>query len=103
MNYAEVIGDPIAQSKSPIIHRFWLDALGIAGDYRATRIEADGLGDYFVQRGNDPDWRGCNITIPHKIAALDVRNLSTPGFHDPARAMHLMRKRAAATYAEADA
>src|SRR3546814_3673523 len=29
--YAEVIGDPIAQSKSPLIHRFWLGALGIAG------------------------------------------------------------------------
>lgn len=71
MNYAEVIGDPIAQSKSPMIHRFWLDALGIAGDYRAARVEADGLGDHFAQRRNDPDWRGCNITIPHKITALD--------------------------------
>ena len=28
--YAEVIGDPIAQSKSPLIHSFWLEALGIA-------------------------------------------------------------------------
>lgn len=71
MIYAEVIGDPIAQSKSPIIHRFWLEALGMAGDYRATRVEADGLGDYFAARRDDADWRGCNITIPHKIAALD--------------------------------
>jgi len=71
MTYAEVIGDPIAQSKSPIIHRFWLDALGKAGDYRATRIDAAGLAGYFAARRNDPDWRGCNITIPHKIAALD--------------------------------
>jgi hypothetical protein len=39
----------------------------------------------------------------HKIAALDVRNLSTPGLHDPARAMTLMRKRAAATYSASDA
>ena len=30
--YAEVIGDPIAQSKSPLIHGFWLKALGIEGD-----------------------------------------------------------------------
>ena len=36
--YAEVIGDPIAHSKSPLIHGFWLDALGIAGDYRATHV-----------------------------------------------------------------
>src|SRR3546814_8571187 len=33
--YAEVIGDPIAQSKSPLIHSFWLDALGLTGDYRS--------------------------------------------------------------------
>ena len=27
--YAEVIGDPIEHSLSPLIHGFWLDALGI--------------------------------------------------------------------------
>ena len=32
--YAEVIGDPIAQSKSPLIHGFWLDTLGIDAEYR---------------------------------------------------------------------
>ena len=26
---------------------------------------------YFAARRADPDWRGCNITIPHKLAALD--------------------------------
>ena len=34
--FAEVIGDPIEQSRSPVIHRFWLDALGIAADYRRS-------------------------------------------------------------------
>ena len=29
--YAEVIGDPIAYSKSPLIHKFWLEKLGIEG------------------------------------------------------------------------
>ena len=33
--YAEVIGDPITQSKSPLIHKFWLDRLAIEADYRA--------------------------------------------------------------------
>ena len=41
--YAEVIGDPIAQSKSPLIHGFWLDALGIPGDYRRTHVKPDEL------------------------------------------------------------
>jgi shikimate dehydrogenase len=71
MKYAEVIGDPIAHSKSPLIHGFWLDALGIEVDYRATKVAADELGDYFANRRADPDWLGCNITIPHKQAALD--------------------------------
>jgi shikimate dehydrogenase len=69
--HAEVIGDPIAQSKSPLIHGFWLEALGLAGRYGKTRVTADGLGAFFADRAADPDWRGCNITVPHKVAALD--------------------------------
>ncbi|MCD2323523.1 shikimate dehydrogenase [Sphingomonas sp. IC-56] len=69
--YAEVIGDPIAQSKSPLIHGFWLKALGIDAEYRAAHVTTEGLADYFATRAADPAWRGCNITIPHKIAALD--------------------------------
>lgn len=68
--YAEVIGDPIAQSKSPAIHGFWLEQLGIDADYRACHVKPDDLADYVVERRADPDWRGCNITIPHKIAAM---------------------------------
>ena len=68
--YAEVIGDPIAQSKSPAIHNFWLGKLGIDAEYRATLVSAAGLADYFSARRGDPDWRGCNITMPHKQAAL---------------------------------
>ena len=71
MTYAEVIGDPIAHSKSPVIHRFWLNALGIDADYRATHVRSEGLGDYFAARRGDPEWLGCNITVPHKQSALD--------------------------------
>ncbi|UYY57331.1 shikimate dehydrogenase [Sphingomonas sp. S2-65] len=69
--FAEVIGDPIVQSKSPLIHGFWLKALGIDGEYRATHVASDGLAAYFAERSADPAWRGCNITLPHKIDALD--------------------------------
>ena len=72
MRYAEVIGDPIAHSKSPLIHRFWLDALGLEGDYRALRVAPADLAGYFAERRADPDWFGCNITVPHKLAALDL-------------------------------
>lgn len=69
--YAEVIGDPIAQSKSPIIHGFWLKTLGLKAEYSASLVAADDLARYFADRRSDPAWRGCNITMPHKIAALD--------------------------------
>ena len=70
--FAEVIGDPIAHSKSPLIHRFWLDALGIEGDYRATPVAPDALAAFVAERRADPDWRGCNVTIPHKLAVIDL-------------------------------
>jgi shikimate dehydrogenase len=72
LSYAEVIGDPIAQSKSPLIHKFWLDALGLAGDYRRSHVTPDALAAFVEQRRADSDWRGCNVTIPHKVAVMDL-------------------------------
>lgn len=69
--YAEVIGDPVGHSKSPAIHRFWLERLGLSGDYRPHRVAPEDLGAYFAARRGDAAWRGCNVTLPHKIAALD--------------------------------
>jgi shikimate dehydrogenase len=69
--FAEVIGDPIVQSKSPLIHGFWLKKLGIAAEYHAVHVSADGLGRYFDERRSNPLWRGCNVTLPHKLAVLD--------------------------------
>lgn len=77
MMRAEVIGDPIDHSKSPLIHRFWLEALGLEGDYAATRITTDELGAFFADRCADPAWRGCNVTIPHKLAVMD--HVADPG------------------------
>ena len=64
--YAEVIGDPIAQSKSPLIHKHWLQKLGLDADYRASHVTGGELADYCAFRCNDPDWLGCNVTMPHK-------------------------------------
>ncbi|MCL6249958.1 shikimate dehydrogenase [Altererythrobacter sp. KTW20L] len=68
--YAEVIGDPIVQSKSPAIHNYWLGTLGIAADYRAAHVTAEGLESYLAKRREDPLWRGCNVTMPHKQAVM---------------------------------
>lgn len=68
--YAHVIGDPIAQSKSPLIHGFWLEKLGLQADYRARHVTSEGLEDYLAEVGKDPDWRGTNVTMPHKQAVI---------------------------------
>lgn len=75
--FAEVIGDPIAHSKSPLIHNFWLSALGLDAEYRATRVAPDDLPAFFADRKTNPAWRGCNVTIPHKLPALD--HVADPG------------------------
>lgn len=80
--YAEVIGDPIAQSKSPLIHRHWLQQLGIPGDYRATRVTAGELPTYLAERRQDPAWRGCNVTIPHKERILPLLERLDAGARD---------------------
>ncbi|SIN60208.1 shikimate dehydrogenase [Parasphingorhabdus marina DSM 22363] len=77
MPYAEVIGDPIAQSKSPIIHKFWLEKLGISADYRACHVKPEDLEDYLADRRKDDAWQGCNVTLPHKLAVMD--HVEDPG------------------------
>ena len=76
--YAEVIGDPIAQSKSPIIHRFWLEKLGLAGDYRRAHVMRERLAEYLAARRADSDWLGCNVTIPHKQAVIPLLDRVAP-------------------------
>ncbi|NBC37977.1 shikimate dehydrogenase [Novosphingobium sp. FSY-8] len=68
--YAEVIGDPIAQSKSPAIHGYWLRGLGIAGDYGRAHVRGADLQAYIATRRADANWRGCNVTMPHKLAVM---------------------------------
>ncbi|MEW4468583.1 shikimate dehydrogenase [Parasphingorhabdus sp. JC815] len=89
--YAEVIGDPIAHSKSPVIHNFWLEKLGIKAEYRMFHVKPDELEGYIASRRDDPDWRGCNVTIPHKLAVMD--HVSDPGnVHASIGAMNTVAK-----------
>jgi len=68
--FAEVIGDPVAHSRSPVIHQYWLKQAGLDLDYRATRVTRADLSDYLAERRADPHWRGCNVTMPLKLDAL---------------------------------
>lgn len=76
--YAEVIGDPIAQSKSPAIHGFWIEQLGLDADYRAHHVTPGRLADYLAQRRSDPSWRGCNVTMPHKQTIIPLLDSLDP-------------------------
>ena len=70
--FAEVIGDPIAQSKSPLIHGFWLEQLQISAEYRRHQVRPGEIAAYLSTRRSDPDWNGCNVTMPLKLDALDL-------------------------------
>lgn len=75
--YAEVIGDPIAQSLSPQVHGFWLEQLGIEADYRRKQVARRELKSYLEAARADPGWRGCNITMPLKLDALTLADESS--------------------------
>nr|WP_294851364.1 shikimate dehydrogenase [uncultured Sphingomonas sp.] len=69
-SYAEVIGDPIDHSLSPIIQNFWLNQLNIDAEYRRHRVTRGELGAYLAERRRDAAWKGCNVTMPLKLDAL---------------------------------
>lgn len=68
--FAEVIGSPVRQSRSPAIHNFWLNRASIDAEYSATEVTREELADYLASRRGDRDWRGCNVTMPLKEAVL---------------------------------
>lgn len=67
---AGVIGWPVAHSKSPRIHRFWLEKLGIDGDYGRFPVHPDGLSTA-IRALPALGLRGINVTVPHKLAVID--------------------------------
>ncbi len=64
-----LIGWPAAHSRSPIIHKYWLNALGIAGDYRIEAVPPDAIGS-FIANMAARGYVGANVTIPHKESVL---------------------------------
>lgn len=66
---AFVVGHPIGHSRSPLIHRFWLDTLGLAGTYEPLDIAPYDF-PVFLAGLAASRWAGGNITIPHKEAAF---------------------------------
>lgn len=69
-----LIGWPAGHSRSPLIHRYWLERCGIDGDYRAEAVKPEDFAA-FVASLRARGYVGANVTIPHKEQALA---LSTP-------------------------
>jgi len=68
---AFVIGHPIAHSRSPLIHGYWLKTYGIDGSYEAVDVTPEALPDFFRDLEHGP-FEGGNVTIPHKQVAYSL-------------------------------
>jgi len=64
-----VVGWPIAHSRSPLIHNYWLKRYGIAGEYRREAVPPQEFAA-FVHSLAARGYVGANVTVPHKEAAL---------------------------------
>ena len=69
MKKACVIGSPIKHSRSPLIHNYWLNQLQIDGHYERVAVAPNELWS-FIRNLKMNGYQGCNVTIPHKEAAL---------------------------------
>jgi shikimate dehydrogenase len=66
---AGVIGWPVFQSRSPIVHAAWMRQYGILGAYVPMAVQPGRL-DAALRGLAALGFAGCNITLPHKEAAF---------------------------------
>lgn len=61
-----LIGHPVSQSKSPLIHAYWMKQHGINGTYSAVDLPCEtlvaGVKDLIAR-----EFKGFNVTVPHKV------------------------------------
>ncbi len=68
---AGIIGWPVSHSRSPRLHGFWLDETGVDGAYLPLPVKADRI-EQALRALPVLGFRGCNLTVPHKRAALAI-------------------------------
>src|SRR5690625_4211087 len=66
-----VIGHPISHSLSPLMHQAALEYYGLEGKYFAYDLQPDEVNE-FIAWGSQPQYRGCNITLPYKQLFMDA-------------------------------
>ena len=73
---AGVIGDPIAHSRSPALHGYWLQRYGLKGHYVPLHIAQQDL-QQALEVLPKLGFVGANVTIPHKEAVLKLADVVT--------------------------
>ena len=68
---AGVMGWPVGHSRSPVIHNHWIAQLGLRGAYVLLPVQPEKLDDA-LRSLPVLGFAGCNLTIPHKVAALEI-------------------------------
>ena len=71
-----VIGNPIAHSKSPLIHRMFAEQTGQDLSYEAIEAPLDAFA-VTVARLRTAGYKGCNVTVPFKFEAFRLCDLHT--------------------------
>ena len=66
-----VIGWPLAQSLSPLLHNTAFQALGIPAAYMLWELPPEKL-PQFVDSMRLLGIRGCSVTLPHKVEILPL-------------------------------
>ena len=66
-----VIGNPIAHSKSPLIHRMFAEQTGQDISYEAIEAPLDGFAAT-IERLRNAGYKGCNVTVPFKFEAFKL-------------------------------
>ena len=74
---AGVIGWPVTQSRSPVLHGHWLRQYGITGSYLPLPVQPERLPDA-IQGLRALGFSGCNVTIPHKLEVLKLMEVVDP-------------------------
>jgi len=69
VKHACVIGWPVAHSRSPVIHRYWLKLYGLEGAYEQEAVRPEEIAEFLKTLGSH-GYAGANVTLPHKEAAL---------------------------------
>lgn len=66
---AVIIGRPVKHVRSPLIHGYWLEQLGLAGSYDRREV-MPGAVAAVLREFRDEGYAGGNVTVPHKEEAF---------------------------------